>query len=93
MPSLVPPSTQVEGAPLGIEESVHATPIPLKDAEQSAEGLEAKAQPSMPTPTTKEYTCPKVLICGEWRKVPDAYPQDACGQLERDQPFINELAK
>ena len=57
------------------------------------EGLEAKAQPSMPTPATKEDTCPKVLIRGEWRKVPDADPEDAFGQLHRDQKFINELVK
>ena len=36
---------------------------------------------------------PKVLICGEWRKVPDGDPKDAFGQLEHDQQFINELAK
>ena len=30
-----PPSTQVDGALSGIKESVHATPTPLKDAEQS----------------------------------------------------------
>ena len=53
------------------------------------EGLQAKAQPSIATPT--EDTCPKVLIRGEWRKVPDGYPADASGQLERDQLFINDL--
>ena len=46
----------------------------------------------MATPT-KEDTCPKVLIRGEWRKVSDGYPRDASGQLERDQLFINDLAK
>ena len=61
--------------------SVHATPTPLKDAEQSVEGPQAKAQPSMPTGATED-TRPKVLIRGEWRKVPDAYPKDAPGQLE-----------
>ena len=42
---------------------------------------------------TKEDTRPKVLIRGEWRKVPDGYPGDASGQLKRDQLFINDLAK
>ena len=46
----------------------------------------------MATPT-EEDTCPKVLIRGEWRKVPDGYPRDASGQLERGQLFINNLAK
>ena len=73
-----PPSAQVEGSSLGIEESVQATP---KDAssKQSAEVLEAKAQPSMPTFATQEDTHPKVLIHGEWRKVLDSYPKDASG--------------
>ena len=66
-----------------IEESVHATPTPLKDAEQSAEGPEAKAQPSMPTPATEEPS-PKALIHGEWRKVLAANPKDAFDQLECD---------
>ena len=56
------------------------------------QGLEAKVQPSMATRPTKEDTCPKVLIRGEWHKVPDSYPKDASGQLERDQKFIDELA-
>ena len=68
------PSPQVEGALSGIEESVHATSTPLKDVEQSVEGPEAKAQPSMPTPAIQEDTRPKVLIRGEWHKVPDGYP-------------------
>ena len=71
-----PPSTQVEGALSGIEEHVQATPTPLEgkeaSAEQSGEGPEAKAQPSMATPT-EEDTCPKVLIRGEWHKVLDGY--------------------
>ena len=46
----------------------------------------------MATPT-EEDTRPKVLIRGEWRKVPDGYPRDASGQLERDQLFINDLAE
>ena len=46
----------------------------------------------MATPT-EHNTRPKVLIRGEWRKVPDGYPRDASGQLERDQLFINGLAK
>ena len=46
----------------------------------------------MATPT-EEDTGPKVLIHGEWRKVPDGYPRDASGQLERDQLFINDVAK
>ena len=51
------------------------------------------AQPSIPTHATEEDTCPKVLIHEEWCKVLDAYPKDASSQLERDQQFINELAK
>ena len=47
----------------------------------------------MANPATEEDTRPKVLICGEWRKVPDSYPKDAAGQLEHDQQFINELTK
>ena len=49
-------------------------------------------QPSIATPT-QEDTCPKVLIREEWRKVLDGHPRDACGQLERDQLFINDLFK
>ena len=97
MPSQVSSNTQVEGALSGIEGGVHTTPTPLKgkdaSSEQSVEGPEAKAQPSMATPATEEDTCPKVLIRGEWHKVPDSYPKDASGQLERDQQFINGLAK
>ena len=44
----------------------------------------------MATPT-EEDTRPKVLIRGEWHKVPDGYVRDASSQLERDQRFINEL--
>ena len=91
-----PPSTQVEAALSAIEESVQATPTPLEGKEASAEQIvespEARPQPSMAT-STEEDTRPKVLIRGEWRKVPDGYPTDACGQLERDQLFINDLAK
>ena len=79
-PESPPPSTQVEGALSAIEESVQATPVPLEgkeaSAEQSVESPEAKAQPSMATPT-EEDTRPKALIRGEWRKVPDGYPADA----------------
>ena len=78
-PPRSPHSTQVEGALSGIKESVHATPTPLQDAEQSMEGPEAKPQPSTPKPATEEDTCPKVLIRGEQRKVPDAYPKYASG--------------
>ena len=46
----------------------------------------------MATPTEEE-TYPKVLICGQWRKVPDGYPRDASGQLEHDRLFIKDLAK
>ena len=46
----------------------------------------------MATPTDED-TRPKVLIYGEWRKVPDGYPKDGSGQVERYQQFINELAK
>ena len=91
-----PPSTQVEGAFSAIEESVEATPTPLEgkeaSAEQSVESSEARLQPSMATPT-EEDTCPKVLIRGEWHKVPDGYLADASGQLERDQLFINDPSK
>ena len=90
------PSTQVEGAFSAIEQSVQATPTPLKgkeaSAEQSVESPEAKPQPSMATPT-EEDTRPKVLIRGEWRKVPDGYPADASGQLERGHLFNNDLSK
>ena len=79
-----PPSTQVEGALWAIEESLQATSTPLQgkeaSAEQSVESLEARPQPSMATPTEQD-TRPKVLIRGEWRKVPDGYPADASGQL------------
>ena len=79
-----------------MEESVQATPTPLKgkeaSAEQSVERPGARPQPFMATPT-EEDTGPKVLIRGEWRKVPDGYPADASGQLERDQLFINDLSK
>ena len=75
-----PPSTQVEGAFSAIEESVHATPTPLKgkeaSAEQSVESPEARPQSSMAT-SIEEDTRPKVLIRGEWRKVLDGYPVDA----------------
>ena len=47
----------------------------------------------MATDATKEDTHPKLLIRGECGKVPDSYPKDASGQLERDQQFINELTK
>ena len=81
---------------MAIEESVQATPTPLEgkeaSAEQSVESPEARSQPSMATPT-EEDARPKVLIRGEWRKVPDGYAADACGQLERDQLFINDLSK
>ena len=91
-----PPSNQVEGALSAIEESVHTTPTPLEgkeaSAEQSMKSLEARPQPSMAT-STKEDTRPKVLIRGEWRKVPDGYPEDASSQLQRDLLFINDLAK
>ena len=46
----------------------------------------------MVTPTDED-TRPKVLICGEWRKVPDGYPADAFGELERDHLFINDVSK
>ena len=91
-----PPNTQVEGALSAMEESVQATPTPLEgkeaSAEQSVESPEARPQPSIATPT-EELTRPKVLIRGEWRKVPDGYPADASCQLERDELFINDLSK
>ena len=54
---------------------------------------EARPQPSVDTPTEGEDTRPKVLIRGEWCKVPDGYPADASGQLERGQLFIDDLCK
>ena len=57
------------------------------------ESPEARPQPSVDTPTEEEDTRPKVLIRGEWREVPDGYPVDASGQLERDQLFIDDLCK
>ena len=77
-----PPGTEVEGTLSAIEESVHATPIPLEGKEASAE-QSVESPPSMATPI-EEDTRPRVLIRGEWRKVPDGYLRDACGQLERD---------
>ena len=68
----------------GVEETVQATPNPLEgneaSAEQCVESPDARPQPSMATPT-EEDTHPKVLLRGEWRKVPDGYPADASGQL------------
>ena len=82
-----PPSTLVEGALSGIQESVTTAPTPLEGKEacvkQSVEGADAKAQPSMAA-LTEQDTGPKVLIRGEWRKVPDGYLRDASGQLEGD---------
>ena len=57
------------------------------------ESPEARPQPSMATPTEEEDTRPKVLIRGEWCKVPDGCPADAFGQLERDQLFIDDMSK
>ena len=91
------PSTQVEGALSEARDSVQATPNPPKGEDASSgqkmEGPEPKAQPSMPAPTTKEDTRPKVLILGRWREVLDSYPKSASGQLQRDQQFIEELTK
>ena len=83
-----PPSHQIEGELSGIEESVKATPTPLK------QGCLFRARRKLPWPLMprRKYTCPKVLIGGEWRKVPDSYPKDASGQLEGDRQIINELA-
>ena len=96
-PESPPPSTQVEGALSAKEDSVQATPTPLEgkeaSAEQSMESPEAKPQPSMATAEEEEDTRSKVLIRGELRKVPDGYPVDASGQLERDQLFIDDLSK
>ena len=92
-----PPSTKVEGALSAKEDSVQPTPTPLQDKEasdeKSVESPEAKPQPSVDTPTEEEDTRPKVLIRGEWRKVPDGYLADASGHLERDQLFIDDLSK
>ena len=49
-------------------------------------------RPSMGTPTDED-TRPKVLICGQWRKVPDGYPEDAFPQVGREQLLINDLSK
>ena len=79
-----------------LSRTIQATATPLEgnqaSAEQSVESPEARPQPSMATPT-EEDTRPKVLIRGEWRKVPDGYPTDASGELERDQLFINDPSK
>ena len=61
--------------------------------EQSVEGPEPRAPPSMATLATEEITRRKFLIRGDWRKVPDSYPKHASDQVERDEPFINELTK
>ena len=58
-----PPSTQVEGAHSGIEDSVQATPTPLKGKDASSEQAwkarrEDRAQPSMATRATEEDTRP-----------------------------------
>ena len=74
-----PPGTQVQGTLSYTHESVKATPTPLKckDAfcEQSVEGPEPKAQPSMATPATDEDTRPKVLMHGEWCRCRIATPK------------------
>ena len=81
---------------MAIEGGVQATPTSLKgkesSAEQSVEARRLRCNLPWPLPT-EEDTRPKVLICGEWRKVLDGYLRDASGQLERDQFFINDLAK
>ena len=65
-----PPSTQVEGALSGIEESVQATPTPPEGkeapAEQSVEGPEAKAQPSGATPTEEDTSPWRVAQGAGW---------------------------
>ena len=66
--------------------------VPIGTTCLALEIPEAKTQPSMATPTDKDARA-KVLIHGGWRKVPDGYPTDAYGQLERDQLFIIDLAK
>ena len=69
-----PPSTQVEGALSAKEDSVQATTqLEGKEAsaEQSVQSPEARPPPSVDTPTEEEDIRPKVLIRGEWRKVPD----------------------
>ena len=52
----------------------------------------ALLSPPPPTPKLKVHFL-RVLIRGEWRKVPDGYLRDASSQLEHDERFINELAK
>ena len=78
-----PPSTQVEGALSAKEDSLQGTPTPLEgkeaSAEQSVESPEARPQPSVDTPMEEEDTRPKVLIRGEWRKVPDGAPSTPLG--------------
>ena len=58
-----PRSTQIEVALSGIEDSVEATPTQLEGkeafAEQSVEGPEAKAQPSLATPTKEDTSTKK----------------------------------
>ena len=61
---------------------------PLPSKEWKARRL----KPNLPwTPTWEDP--PKILIRGEWCKVPNGYPTDVFGQLEPDHLFINDLAK
>ena len=74
--------TQVEAALSGIEESVQATPTPLKgkdaSSEQSVEGVEGKAQPSMATRAREENTVPRSSFVESgtrcWIAVPKMHP-------------------
>ena len=84
---MLPPSPSKARMPR-LKRVFGAAPTPLKGKDATSEQcVEAKAQPSMATRATEDDTCPKVLICGEWRKVPDGYPKDASRQLERDEQF------
>ena len=68
-------------------------PPPHSKARSLRRAERGKPLPSMATPTEEEDTRPNVLIRGEWRTVPDGYPADVSGQLERDQLFINDPSK
>ena len=76
-------------------DKIRRAPLKGKDASsaQSVEDLEAKVQLSKANGAIEQDTRPKVLICGECHKVPNSYPKDASGQLERDEHFIKELTK
>ena len=64
------------------------THTPPDEQNQSSSTAELR----LPWAPTEEDTRPKVLILGEWRKVPDGHPGDASRPVQCDQLFINDLA-